>query len=110
MNKITISKRFLLSFSIGSKYRDKVLSNVVAIDACHLLFGRTWQYDKTAIHDGKNNTYSFMFDNTKIVLPPSKEVEPKPSKGDGKNILARKEFVDEIVGFRGCISIIGQGE
>jgi hypothetical protein len=45
-----------MSFSIGTKYRDKVWFDVVAMDACHLLLGKLWQYDGAAIHDGKNNT------------------------------------------------------
>ncbi len=40
-------------------------------------------------HDGKSNTCSFVFDKVKVVLS-SKEVKSKPSKGEGKNILARK--------------------
>ncbi|KAH9715447.1 Endonuclease [Citrus sinensis] len=35
--------------------------------------GRPWQYDRNAVHDGKRNTYSFMFNNTKIVLLPNKK-------------------------------------
>lgn len=63
------------------------------MNAYHLLLGRPWEYDRATMHDGKKNTYSFMFDNVKIALLSSKEVKPKPSKGDGKNLLDRKEFV-----------------
>jgi hypothetical protein len=38
-----------------------------------------------------------MFDNVKSVLIPSKKVEPKISMGDGKNLLARKEFADKML-------------
>ena len=34
----------------------------------------------------------FLFDKTKIVLLPSKEVEPKLSKGEGNSLLARVKF------------------
>lgn len=67
------------------------------MDACRLLLGRPWQYDRATIQDGKNNTYKLTFDNVKIALLSTKEVEPKPSKGDGKNLLARKMFVDEML-------------
>ena len=40
--EVTVSKRALVSFSIGSKYKDCVLYDVVTMDACHLLLGRPW--------------------------------------------------------------------
>jgi hypothetical protein len=72
-----------MSFSIGTKYRDKVWCDVLAMDVCHRLLGRLWQYDRATIHDGKN-TYNFVFDKVKIVLLLKKEVEPKPYKEEGK--------------------------
>lgn len=39
-NKATIPKHCLISFSIGSKYWNKVWYDLVAMDACHLLLGR----------------------------------------------------------------------
>ena len=29
------------------------------MDACHLLLGRPWQFDKQAMHDGAKYAYSF---------------------------------------------------
>jgi hypothetical protein len=51
-HEIKVSKRGLLSFSIGKKYKDEVLCNVIPMDACHLLLGRPWQYDRRVQHDG----------------------------------------------------------
>lgn len=42
------------------------------MDACHLLLGHPWQYDRQAIHDGLKNTYSFKKDGVKIVSAPLK--------------------------------------
>jgi hypothetical protein len=39
-NEVIVTKRSLVSFSIGNRYKDKMLYDVVAIDACHLLLGR----------------------------------------------------------------------
>jgi hypothetical protein len=39
-NKVIVTKRCLMSFSIGNQYKDKMLCDVVAMDACHLLLGR----------------------------------------------------------------------
>ncbi|XP_058180117.1 uncharacterized protein LOC131298658 [Rhododendron vialii] len=64
------------------------------MDACHLLLGRPWQYDRNALHKGKKNTYSFMFGSTKIVLVPCKEVDPKPTKRGGFQPFGRKVMED----------------
>ena len=69
-----MSKRALVSFSIGLKYKDDVWCDVVGMNACHLLLGRPWQYDRDVDHNGRTNTYSFMYDGVKIVLLPSKQV------------------------------------
>lgn len=39
-SEVTVSLRALVSFSIGSKYKDSVWCDVIAMDACHLLLGR----------------------------------------------------------------------
>jgi hypothetical protein len=44
----------------------------------------------------------------KIVLLPSKEVECKPSKGYGKNLLAKKEFVDEMLASEVVFVLLGK--
>ncbi|XP_021758696.1 uncharacterized protein LOC110723661 [Chenopodium quinoa] len=80
-NDVKVSKRCLVDFSIGKKYQDKVWCDVIPMDACHLLLGRPWQYDRRAIHDGFHNTYSFEKDGVKIVLAPLKrDLLAKPSQ------------------------------
>lgn len=49
---IMISRRALVSLSIGSSYSEEILCDVVTMDACHLFLGRPWQYDRAAFHDG----------------------------------------------------------
>ena len=92
-NEVTVSKRCLVSFSFGLKYKDNTWCDVVVMDACHLLLGRPWQYDRDVQHDGRKNTYSFMFGSTKIVLLPYKEIEPKPTSRGGKNLLAKRALL-----------------
>ncbi|GAA0167707.1 hypothetical protein LIER_22579 [Lithospermum erythrorhizon] len=94
--EISVTYRSLVPFSIGSKYKDKAWCDVIAMDACHILLGRPWQFDRHVVHDGKRNTYSFMMNNTKIILIPSKDVSPKPPLTPSrKNLLARNEFMSE---------------
>ncbi|MCH90834.1 retrotransposon protein, partial [Trifolium medium] len=85
---ITVSHRVLLSFSIGPTYSDEIFCDVVPMDACHLLLGRPWQFDRSVIHDGRANTYSFLFRGKKIVLLPSKN----HTIGDSLTLLSRGPF------------------
>ena len=72
---------------------------VVAMDACHLLLGRPWQYDRGAHHDGRKNSYSFMICKVKITLLPSLESGPKPINGVGhsQSLLTQQEFIMEML-------------
>ena len=86
----------MVSFPIGLKYKDNAWCDVVVMDACHLLLSRPRQYDREVQHDGRKNTYNFMFGSTKIGLLPCKEIEPKSTSGGGKNLLAKRAFVEEM--------------
>nr|GEX33621.1 RNA-directed DNA polymerase [Tanacetum cinerariifolium] len=67
---IRVSHRVLLSLRISKSYNDELWCDVVLMDACHVLFRRPWQFDRRAIHDVYQNTYSFVHNNRKIVLIP----------------------------------------
>ncbi|PKI72271.1 hypothetical protein CRG98_007345 [Punica granatum] len=56
---IRVTERCKVPFSIG-KYQDEVYCDVVDMEACHLLFGRPWQYDTDAQHHGKENVYQLV--------------------------------------------------
>lgn len=49
---IHLSFRVLLSFSIGKTYKDELWSDVIPMDACHILLGRPWLFDRRVMHDG----------------------------------------------------------
>ncbi|PKI77047.1 hypothetical protein CRG98_002550, partial [Punica granatum] len=67
-SEVNVLNRALVTFSIGPQYRDSVWCDVVIMDACHLLLGRPWQFDKSVSHDGRTNKYNFMHKGLKIVL------------------------------------------
>lgn len=67
--EIKVNKQLLVSFKIG-KYEDKVLCDVVLMQAGHLLLWRPWQFDRRVKHDGFTNKYSFEFNQCKITLAP----------------------------------------
>jgi hypothetical protein len=65
-----------VKFKIGS-YHDEVLCDIIRMDACHMLLGRPWQFDRRAMHDGHANTYSLMKDGVCHKLKPLKKAEEK---------------------------------
>ncbi|GKD23630.1 putative CCCH-type zinc finger family protein, partial [Tanacetum coccineum] len=99
-NEVNVDTRCLVSFSIGCKYFDNVWCDVVSMDACHVLLGRPWQFDRCTTHDGRSNTYSFNKDNVKVMLVPSKAVGlAKSTKKGNENLLSITNFMDEVDDF-----------
>ncbi|KAE8696147.1 putative CCCH-type zinc finger family protein [Hibiscus syriacus] len=95
-SEVTVDRRCLVSFSIGRKYFDNAWCDVVSMDACHILLGRPWQYDRSVIHDGRKNTYSLSIKGKKIVLAPRREgLTPTPVTHN-TNLLSMSRFLDEI--------------
>lgn len=62
-----------MPFYVSASYKDLVCCDVILIDACHLLLGCLWQYDRHTSHDGFGNMYSFSFENKRITLLPTKD-------------------------------------
>jgi hypothetical protein len=53
--------------AIGS-YKDVVECDVVPMQACSILLGSPWQFDKDSMHHGRSNQYSFLYNDKRIVL------------------------------------------
>ncbi|XP_023761648.1 uncharacterized protein LOC111910088 [Lactuca sativa] len=66
------------------------------MDACHLLLGRPWQYDRKVNHDGRANSYSFMFEGVKITLVPSRPTTKVTTNTTTPNLLSMTQFNEEI--------------
>ncbi|KAI4343331.1 hypothetical protein MLD38_027853 [Melastoma candidum] len=67
---VRVTQRARVPFSIGKSYKDEVACDVIPMDACHLLLGRPWQFDRRAQHDGYRNTYSIHIGEKKVTLMP----------------------------------------
>jgi hypothetical protein len=65
--KVKVTKLVRFNFAIGS-YRDVVECDIVLMQACHILLGIPWQFDKDSMHHGRLNQYSFLHHDKKIVL------------------------------------------
>ncbi|XP_060201743.1 uncharacterized protein LOC132630186 [Lycium barbarum] len=67
--ELKVTKQVLIKFSIG-KYHDEIICDVAPMQACHLLLGRPWKFDRGAKHDGRANKYSFVMNGQKHILNP----------------------------------------
>ena len=77
-----VDKQVEVCFKIG-KYENVVVCDVVPMEACHLLLGRPWQFDRGVQHDGRSNKYSFMHFEKKIILAP---LSPNDVREDQKKM------------------------
>ena len=60
----------MVKFSLGKRYTDEAWCDVIPMTVCHMLLGRPWLYDRRVCYDGYANTYSFNFQDKKLVLDP----------------------------------------
>jgi len=58
------------------------------MDACHVLLGRPWLFDRSAMNDGWLNTYTFAKDHRKITLTTLKPTsQRKPQDTSSMDVL-----------------------
>ncbi|XP_074265898.1 uncharacterized protein LOC141588350 [Silene latifolia] len=100
--EVKVDRQCLISFSIGIVYKDEFLCDMVPMDALYLLLGRPWEFDKSTVHHGRNNTYTFKQGSRKITLtplPPNQKSYGSSSVTDGLNrvlFLSESEIVKEL--------------
>jgi len=95
-NEVRVNRQALISFSIGN-LKDEVLCDVLPMDACHLLLGRPWQFDRDATHNGRSNTYHFKLKGRSYTLTPLLPSQVKPTlepNGEG-NTSEKALFLSE---------------
>jgi len=64
-----VNQQVKIPFSIGD-YCDEFLCDIIPMEAGHILLGRTWKFDKKAIHNGLTNEITFTHGSKKFKLVP----------------------------------------
>ncbi|RDY02812.1 Tf2-8, partial [Mucuna pruriens] len=82
-----VDKQVKAIFTLG-RYKDKVVYDMVPMEATHLLLGRPCQYDKNVIHDGVTNRFTFVHFGQRFVLKP---LSPRAVHEDQKKMKVKRE-------------------
>lgn len=93
-------------FSIAA-YADYVDCDVVPMQACSLLLGRPWQFDKNSIHHGRKNQYTLIHKDKNITLLPmspehilkddiNRASKAKQEQNKSENQIVAKEFEQQM--------------
>ncbi|KAL5582656.1 hypothetical protein UlMin_015098 [Ulmus minor] len=96
-NGLKVSKRSLVSFSIGKSYKDEVWCDVVPMDTCRLLLGCLWKYDQKVVHDGFKNIHSFMKEGVRIILAPIKLNGDKKTVNSDEQVFLTGSQVEHVL-------------
>eukprot|EP00253_Pinus_taeda_P024722 PITA_24722 len=94
-HQLLVHEQSEVEFQIG-KYKDKVLCDVIPMDACHVLLCRPWQFNRKVIHDGERNCYKFEKDVIKHTLVPLKEEGTTETSSPKSLLLSGKEFLQHM--------------
>ncbi|XP_074306014.1 uncharacterized protein LOC141641243 [Silene latifolia] len=83
-------------------YNNDILCDVVPIDACHVLLGRPWKYDRNMVHHGRSNEYELVNKGKKIIFKPMapsevRSMSAKHGKAASMTMFASEQEVDEAI-------------
>jgi hypothetical protein len=81
---VTLIEQCLLSFHIIS-FSEQVLCDVIEMDACNVLLGKPWMFDRKVFHDGRENSYEFVKDGQRYKLVPMSENNMDSNNNKGMN-------------------------
>jgi len=99
--EISVRHRCLVPIQLKD-YRDEVWCDVVPMDACHVLLGRPWQYDRQAIHESRQNTYTFVKSGRRHIFWPTGEDKAMSV------VLSTKQLVKNIRMIGPCFALIAR--
>lgn len=95
---VQVTETCKVPLSIGKRYKDEVICDVIDMDACHILLGHPWQFDVDSTFQGCDNVVLFMWDSYKIAMAPLKQMG-SANKQRSESFLTLTNSEQEIVNF-----------
>ena len=99
--KVKVAKQVKLCLKMGT-YEDEILCDVVPMDACHVLLGRPWQFDRDVTHKGRSKENKLKHNGKKIVLKPMpssaiRSMNTKKQKVPNLTMFASEKEVEQVL-------------
>jgi hypothetical protein len=94
-HQVMITKQCLVEIKIGG-YKDEIPCDVIPMDVCHIFLGRSWQFDKNVIHNGRKNTYTLEKNGRMHMLLPMEEKRVKEEAITSILLMSGKELLIEV--------------
>ncbi|XP_074267014.1 uncharacterized protein LOC141590315 [Silene latifolia] len=100
-NKVKVTRQVRVGLAMGS-YSDDVLCDVIPMDACHILLGCPWQFDRDVVHHGRSNEYELHDKGKKIVLRPMspkdvRAMSAKRAKKPSLSVFANEQEIEQAI-------------
>ncbi|RDX97813.1 hypothetical protein CR513_19362, partial [Mucuna pruriens] len=92
MRKVSCDKQVEVAFTLG-RYEDKVLCDMVPMEATYLLLGRPWQFDRKVNHGGFTNRFTFVHMEQKVVIKP---LFPREVQEDQNKMIEKRKKNKEV--------------
>ena len=77
-------------------YKYVVLCDIIPMDLCHILLGRSWKYDRNFVHEGRKNTYSLEKDGKRHTLSPLEDEAVEEGSRSNIFLMTRKQLLQEV--------------
>ncbi|XP_074300179.1 uncharacterized protein LOC141631401 [Silene latifolia] len=105
-DKVKVTKQVEVDLTMGS-YGDYILCDVMSMDACHVLLGCPWQFDRNATHRGRSNEYELVDKGKTLVLKPMapsavRSMRTTRGKAANMSMFASEHEVGEVMKESGC--------
>jgi len=91
---LKVEHQVKVKFSIG-KFKDKFLCDVIPMEACHILLGRPWQFDRKTLHHGHTNEIILQHHSKIFVLHPLTQMRARRKEESFKNSKVSKLSKDK---------------
>lgn len=93
--RILVNEQAWVELSIA-RYKDKLLCDVLPMDACYLLLGRPWKFDREVLYDGRENAITFKKGGKSFKIQSLLEGEETQAKVPRVLFCSGKEFVKDL--------------
>ena len=95
----------MVNFKIGG-YSDEIMCDIIPMDSCHVLLGRTCKFDRKSSHNGYANTYSLTKDGVRHKLKPLREEMGKVCNNERMLLVDTNKFLDGLKHENVCFGFI----